>query len=148
MGDGRRYRFVLVEEDVVLPVPWQPGREGRLRVVPTSESHHGTGPIEALMQALSLLSRRGEGPHAWGVPLSLDPLAFLIDTVDDAILLRDTAGRVVFQNRAATNLQLGEEGPLPEEASAIEVEGKTLVRRQMTFRSEGRALVLEVWVRR
>jgi hypothetical protein len=75
-------------------------------------------------------TRKGVGPNAWGIPLSRNPLAFLLDTIEEAVRVVSEEGNVLFQNRAAHGARF-EEGDLHH-------------RRAMTFETGGRSFVIEV----
>jgi hypothetical protein len=62
---------------------------------------------DRLLAAFDLLSRRGEGPSAWATPFRDDPIAFLLDTMSDAVTLWGPTGQPLNQNRAALELRLG-----------------------------------------
>jgi hypothetical protein len=57
--------------------------------------------LSTLLTAFELLGRRGQGQLAWAPPLSDDPIAFLLDSVSDAISLWALDGKLLYQNRAA-----------------------------------------------
>jgi hypothetical protein len=84
----------------------------------------------ALVDAFSFLTRTGVGPNAWGIPLSSNPLAFLLDTIEEAVRVVSEEGDVLFQNRAAHGARFREAGPHH--------------RRAMTFETGGRSFVIEV----
>jgi hypothetical protein len=69
--------------------------------------------LKNVLQAFELLARRGPGGAGWAAPFREDPLAFLLDTVSDAINLYSTTGELLYQNRAAGALGLvwGEDAP-------------------------------------
>jgi hypothetical protein len=84
----------------------------------------------ALVDAFSFLTRQGVGPNPWGIPLSRNPLAFLLDTIEDAVRVVSDKGDILFQNRAAHEARFREAEPLR--------------RRAMTFETSGRSFVIEV----
>lgn len=69
--------------------------------------------LKSMLQAFALLARRGPGGTGWAAPFREDPLAFLLDTVGDAVNLYSTTGELLYQNRAASDLGLawGEDAP-------------------------------------
>jgi hypothetical protein len=112
MGTGR-WRITLVEETEVLPIrrrhPAEPG-------------------IAALVAAAEHLGRRSDGPEGWSAAPGSDPIAFLLDTMADAVNV--WAGpSIVYRNRAAERL----------EASA-----RPLVRRTLRFPHDGTDYLLEI----
>lgn len=139
MTERKRYRFVLIEEpESTLPVrylrrPSPPPGAGTARYAPRD-------PMGALVEAFALLQRRSGGPEAWAPVLSDNPMAFLLDALEDAIFLRDEeSGRLLYSNRAANRI--------PEHCRCDEDEATgvpTLRCRRMTFRWRNSRLVLEV----
>jgi hypothetical protein len=83
----------------------------------------------ALLAAIELLGIRSEGPESFTVSPSNDPVAFLLDSVADAVSVsRGTS--VVYRNRAAEKLQSS---------------GRSFDRRQvLEFRRGGDDYVLEI----
>ena len=95
-GKGPRYRFVLIEEQgETLPVRYRHRRPRFQQWIRRTE------PMEALLEALLRLSRRGEGQAAWAPSLADNPLIFLLDAMGDAVILRTRAGNMVYANPAA-----------------------------------------------
>jgi hypothetical protein len=151
-ADDKRYRFVLMETDTGaerLPVRY---RRYRAYQPPPPLVPRPNDPMGALLEAFAFLERRGTGFEAWAPALADNPLAFLLDTLDEAVMLRDArSGRVVYKNRAARRLPLPEReqpaaAPPPGAANsepADEPEGQT-ARRKMSFRWGRLNLELEV----
>ena len=112
MGTGR-WRITLVEETEVLP----------------ARRVHRTEPgIAALVAAAEHLGRRSDGPEGWEAGPGPDPIAFLLDTMADAVNV--WAGpSIVYRNRAAERL----------EASA-----RTLSRGTLRFGHDGTQYLLEI----
>jgi hypothetical protein len=81
----------------------------------------------ALLAALELVARRGEGPNAWGKPLDEDPIAFLLDAMSDAVQVW-AHGVLVYCNPAARRLE----------------PGAPRVHRRLHFHRTGDDLVLEI----
>jgi len=81
----------------------------------------------ALVDAFSLLTRKGVGPNAWGIPLSTNPLAFLLDTIEEAVRVVSEEGNVLFQNRAALAARFEEADPHHRRAMAFETDGRSFV---------------------
>jgi hypothetical protein len=48
----------------------------------------------ALLDAFSIVSQRGDRSHAWGTPLSVNPLAFLLDAIDESVRVVSEHGEV------------------------------------------------------
>lgn len=117
------YRFVLVEE-----------REPGAIVVyrrPSRRRHPGRQYVgrSSLAEALRTLRLQNAGAHGFVVPHT-HPLAFLMDSVSDPVVLRDSRGRVLYANRSAQRA-----GSLP-----------TRAHRRMEIQEGGQIFVLEVYV--
>ena len=139
MNERKRYRFVLVEEpESCLPVRYR-RRSSAMPGVPSGR-YTARDPMGALLDAFALLQRRSYGDEAWAPVLSDNPVAFMLDALEDAIFLRDEeSGRLIYSNRAANRL--------PEHCRCVddEVAGVPTLRcRRMTFRWRSSTLVLEV----
>lgn len=107
-----RYRFVLIDEGASLPMLY------RQAARPSSSSFGSSGgfaaalpevlpmtrPISALIEAFARLGRRGPGEQGWATPHVDDPLAFLLDSIHDAVVIRNNEGAVLYRNRAAERL--------------------------------------------
>jgi hypothetical protein len=134
---SQRWRIELVEESEGLPVSWRPS--GR-----TEKSHPAPSEIAkmAVVAAFELLTRRGTGPLAWAAFCRQDPIAFLLDTMSDAVNLRAAEGTLLYQNRAAERLGLGRS---EETAQEILTNGdRQLDRRCCRFRCGNIEYVLEI----
>jgi len=126
---GKRYRYVLVEDpEVTALVPASSRRH--YQYPPLQVRFQREDPFFALVDAFSFLTRKGVGPNAWSVPLSRNPLAFLLDTIEDAVRIVSEEGNVLFQNRAAHGIRFEEADPRN--------------RRAMTFETSGHSIVIEV----
>ena len=106
----------------------------------------------ALLDAFASLHRRGTGPEAWASPLTTNPLAFLLDTMSDAVFVRGADGSVVFRNRAADRLDGYSPSAPPSGGGrrSVTVEeakvGTRLYRRRfVTFGIGERQLILEMF---
>jgi hypothetical protein len=97
----QRWRIRLVEEQEPLPlVPYaEPEPEGE-----TLSNWPELSSIAALLAALVRVTRRAEGPGAWGAPLAEDPVAFLLDAIEEVVNVWDASGRLLFSNRPGTDL--------------------------------------------
>ncbi len=151
-ADDKRYRFMLMEtegqKERPLPVRYRRYRGYR---PPPPLVPRPNDPMGALLEAFAFLNRRGTGFEAWAPSLIDNPLAFLLDALDDAVLLRDARnGRVLYKNRAARRLPL----PRREQPAAAPQSGATseptdepeepTALRKMTFRWGRLNLELEV----
>jgi hypothetical protein len=98
----QRWHIRLVEEQEPLPlVPFQPEPE------PEAESlsyWRERSSMAALLAALVRVTRRAEGPKAWAAPLAGDPVAFLLDAIDEVVNVWDARGHLLFSNRPGTDL--------------------------------------------
>jgi len=135
-----RFRFVLVEDtDTALPVRYEP------RWTPPPIWVRRTDPLELLLEAFARLSFRSEGAFAWAPALAENPLAFLLDAVSDAVVLRSSSGRAVYANPSARRMVIPERWPEAEAAhEVLQVEDGQYERRCMSFSQGGETFVLEV----
>ena len=102
MATGR-WRIEIVEQTDRLPVVWHPSvRLQQIRRAPDETAQ------TALMSAFQLLANRGAGPSAWMASFRHDPIAFLLDTSSDAVNLWGSKGELLYRNRAAERLGLGQ----------------------------------------
>jgi hypothetical protein len=96
----------------------------------------------ALLRAFDLLSHRGDGTTAWAASYRHDPIAFILDAMGDAINIWDTAGELLYQNRAAAELGIGR-----SDETALEVfasSGRRFERRGLRCGLRAASYVLEV----
>lgn len=140
MAGRKRYRFVLVEEaESTLPVRYvPPGRASTPVWICQAD------PLEALLEAFVTLQRRGEGTDAWAPALSANPLSFLLDTLEEAVLLREPGGRTLFSNQAAIDFGIDQCAPSAAPLEEIEHHHQRFRRRRMVFRRGQREIVVEV----
>lgn len=96
----------------------------------------------ALLRAFHLLSHRGHGMAPWAASYRHDPIAFLLDTMGDAINIWDAAGELLYQNRAAAELGVGRSDETALEAFASR--GRRFERRCLPCRLCGASYLLEV----
>jgi len=97
--------------------------------------------LSHLLIAFELVSRRGTGGQAWAAPIGDDPLAFLLDSVSDAMNVWQ-GGRLLYRNRAALRLGLGRcDGARLED---FYVQGRHFERRSLRCGWAGRDYVLEI----
>ena len=137
-GKRPRYRFVLMEEpEDTLPVRYRRWRPFFPPRPPWLD------PLQALFEALSRLNRRGVGEAAWAPALADNPLAFLLDAMGDAVLLRQRDGEMVYANPAARRLGLTDTGPAVS-LEILQVQDQSYERRCMTFGLGNKVMVLEV----
>lgn len=87
--------------------------------------------MQSLVRAMSRLQRRGKGERAWTTSVADEPLAFLLDAISDAWMLRERGGKVLFANAAARALSL--ETRPTEVYEKFRAEGKLYERRTQAF---------------
>jgi hypothetical protein len=99
-----RWRIEIVEqrEESRALVRWR----RFARTPAASAPPQGESSMEALLAALGRVTRRGEGARAWAPPLADDPIAFLLDSVRDAVNVWSPTGQLLYSNRAAATLEL------------------------------------------
>jgi hypothetical protein len=98
--------------------------------------------VSELLAAFELLTHRGSGVSPWAAPFLEHPVAFLLDTMTDAMNVWGSEGELLYQNRAAAALGLGR-----REAAALEVftsRGRRFERRCLSCRLQGAEYVLEI----
>lgn len=143
---GHRYRFVLIEDSVELPVlhgttpgpsPPRPSTRATGVTAPVS-----VDPIAAILEAFSALGLRGAGDSAWAVPLAGNPLGFLLDSLGDAVFVRDAAGGLLYRNRAAEAIEPVARPPVP--AETLHLGSRMYERRCLVVEHPRGHLVLEV----
>ena len=96
----------------------------------------------SLLHALGLLNRRGTGRLAWSTPFHEDPIAFMLDSINDAFNVWDAEGKLVFQNRAGLGLGLGRASDAAHEVFSSG--GRCFERRCQRCRVRGQSFVLEI----
>ena len=123
-----RYRIMLVEETSGSLVP-QRKNQHRRHWRPEPEPAVEFDVLQVLLNSLTRVRRRGHGPSAWAPVFDNDPLAFLLDSISDAFVVRGMDDRVIFDNPLARELRLGERRfSLYEE---FEVDGEQFLGRGM-----------------
>lgn len=131
-------RFGLLEDTVNFRVyvrPVDPQQPPRL-LLPRERA------VAALLGACELLMRRGPEPGAWTTPFRQDPVAFLLDSMNDAVTLWGPDGVIVYNNRAAEEIGCGrcEDVALKDFVNA----GRRYQRRCIRIEHETVEYVLEV----
>lgn len=79
----------------------------RTSAVSQSDSPHRLahdGALGQLLRAFALLNQRGTGGQAWAAPFRDNPIAFLLDSMSDALTIWSSSGELLFQNRYAARL--------------------------------------------
>jgi len=135
-----RWRFVLVEEQVNLPVRWQAAPPLPIHQLSPEET-----AATALIAATRILGRRGPGPQAWVSSYGHDPVAFMMEAVTSPVRLWSADGALVYQNTAADHWsKLRELGPPQADCLFVELDGTLFDRRVIAFGRGGDVYALEV----
>jgi hypothetical protein len=104
--------------------------------------------LRQLLQAFALLNLRGTGVLAWAAPFRDNPIAFLLDSMSDALSIWSSSGELLFQNRYAARLaerygakvRDSREAPLERFTSR----GQSFERRSLRCTGGGIEYVLEI----
>lgn len=96
----------------------------------------------ALMSAMELLSYRSGGADAWVRSFHDDPIAFLLDSIADAVTVTDDRGAVIYRNRAGMTLRVS--ATEDESLIVVSASGERYERRCQRFAVGRKAFVLEV----
>jgi hypothetical protein len=88
----------------VVPRTRMPMRTSMVWQIESSPRRTSDSALGQLLRALELLNRRGTGVQAWAAPFRDNPLAFLLDSIGDALRLWSSSGELLFQNRHAARL--------------------------------------------
>lgn len=142
MRHSPRYRIMLVED---------PGEAvvARPRSDELPEEAHVPDylpPLTALLSAIRRLSPRGPGPEGWSLSLSDDPVAFLLSSTSDAVLVRAEQGKVLYSNQRAHAIGLVERSFTTYER--FTVEGTSFERRGMRLELPDGVLTFEIATQR
>jgi hypothetical protein len=101
-----------------------------------------THPIADLLEAFGLLAQRGSGGLPWAAPFRHDPIAFLLDSMGDAVNLWTAGGFLLHRNRAAEALDMGRDEEAP--VQVLSVDGRSFERRCMRCHADGIEYMLEM----
>jgi hypothetical protein len=104
--------------------------------------------LRQLLQAFALLNLRGTGVLAWAAPFRDNPIAFLLDSMSDALSIWSSSGELLFQNRYAARLaerygakvRDSREAPLERFTSR----GQSFERRSLRCTGDGIEYVIEI----
>lgn len=147
MATGRWHIELGEETEPPALVPWRRQRaaDGSADAEDVQAAQAPRGNLAALLAGLQHLTfragRAGE-PGAWATPLAEDPIAFLLDAVDEAVNVWTEAGQLLYSNRAAADLDLdcaGHPG-----VTWFARGDRRFERRCLSFDSYGATYVLEV----
>lgn len=86
-----------------------PDSRVRMRTSTVSQSESfarlpSDNPLAQLLRAFALLNQQGTGVLAWAAPFRDNPIAFLLDSMGDALSVWSSSGSLLFQNRYAARL--------------------------------------------
>src|SRR5690348_6774274 len=102
MATGRWHMELAEENEPPALALWRPPPEPpEQEVVPEIPN------LLPLLSALRHLAFRAGEPGAWAAPLARDPIAFLLDSITEAVNVRTSGGELVYSNRSAADF-----GPL------------------------------------
>lgn len=132
-----RWHIELTEEIDYVPIPWQPRWSRPVSIRPIED----VGAAE-LLAACHLLSTRGSGSQAWTLWYRHDPVAFLLDAMDEAVTLWAAEGQPLFRNRTAEAFNVAWRGYAA--AESFHYGDRDLERRCLAFTLGGRDYVLEI----
>jgi hypothetical protein len=95
-----------------------------------------------MLEASALLTRRGRGDGAGAAPFLHDPIAFLLDSISDAANVWGPGGKLLYRNRAATELDIGYFHLAP--VQQFYLNRRCFERRGIRCRSHGSEYLLEI----
>lgn len=136
-----RYRILLVEDAGGALVRRPRQRRGTRQDPPEEFPREALG-LGVLLEAVERLRRQGPGPEGWRTSLSDDPIAFLLDSMTDAFLVRCDQGEVLYANPVAEQIELMKR--TTETHQRFQVKGVNYVRRSMRYHLPNRVLILEI----
>lgn len=107
------------------------------------QSQAMTAPAaRALLSAMELLSYRSGGADAWVRSFQHDPIAFLLDSIAEAVTVTDERGAVIYRNRAGMQLQV--RASKEESLTVVSASGERYERRCQRFAVGRKTFVLEI----
>jgi hypothetical protein len=137
MATGR-WHLELAEENETPPlVLWRSRPEP-----PQQEAVPEAPNLLPLLSALRHLAFRAGEPGAWGAPLARDPIAFLLDSITEAVNVRSASGELVYSNRSAADL--GPLGPADPGVTELARGEQRFERRAVAFEAFGTTYVVEI----
>jgi len=142
---SQRYYYALLEEPSNALVRTRTRRQRFYSPYPRTPPRPRRGeldPLAALLDALGAASRCCDGDEAWVAPYIEHPLAFVLDTLSDGIVVWTGNGRIVFANRAARSMEL--DPPSAATFQELTVGEKCLSRRAIRYERGGETFVVEV----
>jgi hypothetical protein len=144
MATGRWHIELCEEAESPALVRRRPQRAAdRLRADEAAQTPRGN--LAALLAGLRQLTfragREGE-PGAWATPLAEDPIAFLLDAVDETVNVWTAAGQLLYSNRSVPDVDL--DGAGHPGVTWFARGDRRFERRCLAFDSYGVTYVLEV----
>ncbi|RME75218.1 MAG: hypothetical protein D6776_03635 [Planctomycetota bacterium] len=102
--------------------------------------------FEALVAAFLRIGRRGEGPAGWGAPLADDPIAFVLEALEEPVYVRRATGEVLYRNRAALEIPLppAPQGQLAAVLETVRCGERVYRRRAVRYGRGAQAVYIEV----
>jgi hypothetical protein len=136
MATGR-WHIELAEEMEGLPlVRWEE------RATPDEAEAPVQSSLAPLLLALRHLAFRAGDPGSWAPPLAEDPLAFLLDALDETINVWSADGRLLYSNRAAADGNFDSAGR--PGVTSFARDGRRFERRCLAFEAYGGTYVVEI----
>jgi hypothetical protein len=128
----------LTEEDAPPTlVLWEPAPEPL-----EPEAERQLPNLLPLLSALRHLAFRAGEPGAWGAPLARDPIAFLLDSIAEAVNVWTASGDLVYSNRNAA--ELDPLGPAHPGVSELARGGHRFERRAVAFQTIDATYIVEI----
>lgn len=137
MTTGRWHIELAEENEPPALVLWRPRSEP-----PQQEAVPEVPNLLPLLSALRQLAFRAGEPGAWGTPLARDPIAFLLDSIAEAVNVRTTDGELVYSNRSAADF--APLGPADPGVTELARGGQRFERRAVAFEAVGTTYVVEI----
>jgi hypothetical protein len=101
-----------------------------------------------LLRAFALLNQQGIGVLAWAAPFRDNPIAFLLDSMSDALSVWSSSGELLFQNRYAAYLAERHGGKVRHRLEAplerFTSRGQRFERRALRCTGDGLEYVIEI----
>jgi hypothetical protein len=98
--------------------------------------------LNQLLRAFDLLKRQGTGAFAWAAPFRDDPIAFVLDSMSDAVRIWSASGDLIFQNRMAARLDIRPGDGYPLER--VTCRGRYFERRSLRCTGGGVDYLIEI----
>ena len=137
MTTGRWHIELAEENEPQALALWRPGPEP-----PQQEAVPEASNLLPLLSALRHLAFRAGEPGAWGAPLARDPIAFLLDSITEAVNVRTASGELVYSNRSAADF--GPLGSADPGVTELARGGQRFERRAVAFEAVGTTYVVEI----